>query len=347
MWGKRRVPRAVRYRTLVPERAEPLSPFARCAWGLLAYDVVVVLWGAFVRATGSGAGCGRHWPTCNGDFVPRAPRIETLIEMSHRASSGVAFVLTAVLLGWGLRSYPRGHRVRRGAGAAMALMFGEAAIGAGLVLFELVAHDASRARAFSVSAHLVNTFLLLAAMALTAWWASGGAGPRSGQRLVAWVMGVPLSALLFVGATGAVTALGDTLFPSSSLAAGLREDFSPTAHLFIRLRGVHPVIAAMTGAATVIAVGLVRTLRPSPAVRSWSRATSVLVAAQVTAGIVSLLARAPVWMQLVHLLLADCLWIALVLTAGAALAEGEGSPSQVGGRPDRSSSAATAASPAS
>jgi heme A synthase len=230
----------------------------------------------------------------------------------------------------------------------MALMFGEAAIGAGLVLFELVAHDASLARAFSVSAHLVNTFLLLAAMSLTAWWASGGPGPsRGGQRVVAWVVGVPLAALLFVGATGAVTALGDTLFPSASLAAGLREDFSPTAHLFIRLRGVHPVLAAMTGAATVVAAGLVRTLRPSRAVRSWARGTSVLVGAQVTAGLVSLLARAPVWMQLVHLLLADCLWIALVVTAGAALAQAEGSPSQVGGRPDRSSSAATAASPAS
>ncbi|MGH7436927.1 MAG: COX15/CtaA family protein, partial [Polyangiaceae bacterium] len=93
----------------MPERAERLSPsppFARFAWGLLAYDVAVVVWGAFVRATGSGAGCGRHWPTCNGDFVPRAPRLETLIEMSHRASSGLAFLLTAVLLGWALRSYP-------------------------------------------------------------------------------------------------------------------------------------------------------------------------------------------------------------------------------------------------
>jgi heme A synthase len=308
----------------VPERP---TRFARFAWGLLAYDVVVVLWGAFVRATGSGAGCGRHWPMCNGEFVPRAPRIETLIELSHRTSSGVAFVLTAALLVWALRSYPRGHRVRRGAGAAMLLMVCEAAVGAGLVLFELVAHDASLKRALSVSIHLVNTFLLLGAMALTAWWASGGSAPaRHGQRVVAWVVGVPLAAMLVVGASGAVTALGDTLFPSASLAAGFREDFSPTAHLFIRLRAIHPLLAAMTGAAAVIAAGLVRTLRPSPAVRAWSRAASALVGAQVAAGVVSLLARAPVWMQLVHLLLADCVWIALVLTAGAALGEEAAQP---------------------
>jgi heme A synthase len=330
----------------VPERPTHLAAFAKFAWGLLAYDVLVVLWGAFVRATGSGAGCGRHWPMCNGEVLPRAPRIETLIELSHRASSGIAFLLTGVLLAWALRSYPRGHHVRRGAGAAMLLMVGEAAVGAGLVLFELVAHDASLKRALSVSVHLINTFLLLGVMALTAWWASGGSAPaRGGQRVVAWVMGVPLAAMLLVGASGAVTALGDTLFPSASLAAGFHEDFSPTAHLFIRLRAIHPLLAAMTGAAAVVAAGLVRTLRPSRAVRTWSRAASALVAAQVCAGIVSLLSRAPVWMQLVHLFLADCVWIALVLTAGAALGEGEASPYR-GGRPDASSSSATLASPA-
>src|SRR5580704_5699665 len=255
-----------------------LSPFARFAWCLLGYDVLVVLWGAFVRASGSGAGCGRHWPMCNGEIVPRAPRLETLIELSHRVSSGVAFVLTGVLLVGALRSYPRGHHVRRGAGAAMFLMVCEAAVGAGLVLFELVAHDASLKRALSVSVHLVNTFLLLAATSLTAWWASGGAAPvRGGQRVVAWAVGVPLAAMLVVGASGAVTALGDTLFPSASLAAGLRADFAPSAHIFIRLRAVHPVLAAMTGAAAVIASGLVRTLRRSPAVVFWSRAASALV----------------------------------------------------------------------
>ncbi len=313
--------RAIRGR--VPRATTRLAGFATFAWALLAYDVLVVVWGAFVRATGSGAGCGRHWPLCNGEFVPRAPRVATLIELSHRASSGLAFLMTGVLLAWAVRAYPRGHHVRTGAAAAMILMVGEAAVGAGLVLFELVAHDASLKRALSVSVHLVNTFLLLGAMSLTAWWASGGKPPqRVGQRIVAWVVGVPLAAMLVVGASGAVTALGDTLFPSSSLAAGFHQDFSPSAHLFIRLRAIHPLLAAMTGAAAVIAAGLVRTLRPAPSVRFWSRLATVLVGAQVTAGVVSLLARAPVWMQLVHLLLADSVWVALVLTAGAALGEG-------------------------
>jgi heme A synthase len=259
---------------------------------------------------------------CNGEIIPRAPRVETLIELSHRASSGMAFALTAVLLVASLRTYPKGHVVRRGAWTAMILMTSEAAVGAGLVLFELVAHDASMTRAVSVSVHLVNTFLLLAATALTAWWASGGGTPTRARGAVAWALGVPLAGLLVVGASGAVTALGDTLFPSSSLAAGLRDDFSPTAHVFLRLRAIHPLLATLMAGATIVCAGIVRSLRPGPAVRAWSLTATALVGAQVAAGVVAILTRAPVGIQLVHLLLADGVWIALVVTAGAALAEG-------------------------
>src|SRR5271155_696707 len=199
-----------------------LSPFARFAWTLLGYDIAVVAWGAYVRATGSGAGCGRHWPLCNGEVVPRAPRVQTLVELSHRLSSGVVMALTAVLLVWALRAYPRGHIVRRGAATSLVLMMFEALIGAGLVLFELVAHDESLKRGLSVCLHLINTFLLLASTALTAWWASGGERPRlRRQGAAAWAVGVPLALMFFVGASGVVTALGDTLFPPASLAAGL------------------------------------------------------------------------------------------------------------------------------
>jgi heme A synthase len=138
---------------------------------------------------------------------------------------------------------------------------------------------------------------------------------------VAWALGVPLACLLVVGASGAVTALGDTLFPSASLAAGLRDDFSPTAHLFIRLRAIHPLLATLTACATIVGAGVVRSLRPDPVVRAWSLGATALVGAQVAAGVVAILSRAPVAIQLVHLFLADSVWIALVVTAGAALGE--------------------------
>jgi heme A synthase len=301
-------------------RTDPMTRFARFAWGLLAYDVAVVAWGAYVRATGSGAGCGAHWPLCNGEVVPRSPRLETLVELSHRLTSGLALALTVVLLVWAFRAYPRGHVVRRGAVVTTALMMGEALIGAGLVLFQLVAHDESMKRALSVCLHLCNTFLLLGSTALTAWWASGGARVRfRGQRAVAWTMGLPLAAMFFVGFSGTVTALGDTLFPPTSLAAGFAQDFAPGAHLFVRLRGIHPILAASTGAAIVVAGGLVRALRPSRPVRLLSRTAAALVVAQVAAGLLDVALLAPVWLQLVHLVLADGVWIVLVLTTASAL----------------------------
>lgn len=295
---------------------------SRFAWGLLGYETLVVAWGAYVRASGSGAGCGRHWPMCNGEVIPRAPRVATLVELSHRLSSGGALIGTLVLLVWSLRVYPRGHRVRRGAWTTASLMVVEALIGAALVLFELVAHDASMKRALSISLHLVNTFLLLASTALTAWWASGGR-PVSlrGQRTVATLFGALLSAMIVVGASGAVTALGDTLFPAPSLAAGIAQDFAAGAHLFIRLRAVHPMLATTTAAAIIVIMGLVRSLRPSPQVQVASRIAAGLAVTQVGAGLLDVLLRAPTWMQLVHLVIADFVWVSLILTAAAALAE--------------------------
>src|SRR5689334_1454626 len=147
-----------------------LNRFAIYAWGVLALNLLVILWGAYVRATGSGAGCGAHWPLCNGEVIPRAPQAEMLVEFTHRLSSGVALLTVAGLLVWALRIYPRGHVARRGAQLAMLFMVSEALVGAGLVLFKLVADNDSLYRAVAIVVHLANTFLLLASITLTAWW---------------------------------------------------------------------------------------------------------------------------------------------------------------------------------
>src|SRR5687767_11229749 len=156
--------------------------FATYAWSVLIYNLLVILWGAYVRASGSGAGCGSHWPLCNGAIVPRAPRVETLIELTHRLTSGVALLLVAVLFVWALRAFGRGDPRRLGATLSLVFIITEALVGAGLVLFSLVAANASVARALFMALHLVNTFLLLGALALTGWWASGGARLRLRDR---------------------------------------------------------------------------------------------------------------------------------------------------------------------
>ncbi|HXX69589.1 MAG TPA: COX15/CtaA family protein [Polyangiaceae bacterium] len=302
--------------------AATLRPVARFAWALVVYDVAVVGWGAYVRATGAGAGCGRHWPTCTGDLIPRSPAVATLVELSHRVSSAIAFLMTAAVLVWTILEFPRRHPARRAAAVATGLMVGEALIGAGLVLFSLVARDVSLKRALSICLHLINTFFLLAATALTAWWASGAPPVRLRNRpATATLLGVPLAAMIAVGASGAVTALGDTLFPAPSLGVGLARDFAPGAHFLVRLRVLHPVIALLATAVVVACATLTRRLRPGGAVQVLSRGAAMLVVLQTAAGLVDLTLSAPVAMQLVHVVLADVAWIVLVLTAAAALAD--------------------------
>ena len=145
-----------------------MRSFARFAWSVLAYDVAVIAWGALVRATGSGAGCGQHWPTCNGQVVPRSPAAQTLVEFTHRVTSGIALLLVVVLVLWARRVFARGHPVRKAAALSLVFIITEALLGAGLVLFGWVAKDASAGRGWAMGLHLANTFLLLAALALTA-----------------------------------------------------------------------------------------------------------------------------------------------------------------------------------
>jgi len=296
--------------------------FSIYAWGVLAYNIGVILWGAYVRATGSGAGCGSHWPLCDGTVLPRSPQVETLIEFSHRASSGLALLLVAGLFVWAFRLYPKGHVVRRGAAWSMFFVLTEALVGAGLVLFKLVADNASLTRALSTAVHLVNTFLLLAALTLTARWASGGPPLRlrsQGKRT--WVLGLGLLAVLVLGMTGAITALGDTLFPPESLAEGLRQDRDPTANFMVRLRVVHPVIAVATAFYLILIAGLPEVTGEQAESKRYARALMALFVIQLVAGVVNVLLLAPLWMQQVHLLLADLAWVALVLLTASALAE--------------------------
>ena len=294
--------------------------FSIYAWGVLAFNVGVILWGAYVRATGSGAGCGNHWPLCDGVIVPRSPQLATVIEFSHRASSGLALLLVIGLFVWAFRAYPKGHTVRRGAAFSVIFIITEALLGAGLVLFELVADNSSKTRAFSTSIHLVNTFLLLGALTLTAWWASGGPPVRlKGQGVRLWALGLGIIALLVLGMTGAVTALGDTLFPPESLAEGLRQDLDPTANFMIRLRAIHPIVAVGTAFLLILVAGLPEVVGDHPDSERIARALVGLFVVQLVAGVINVILLAPVWMQMLHLLLADLSWIALVLLAASAM----------------------------
>jgi cytochrome c oxidase assembly protein subunit 15 len=294
-----------------------VDTFRKLAYATLGVTLAVILWGAFVRASGSGAGCGSHWPTCNGEVIPRAKSVATLIEYTHRVTSGAALVLTVGQLVAAFFAFPRGHLARRGAALSMFFMLTEAAVGAGLVLFEMVAHNKSIARAWWMGAHLSNTFFLLASMALTIWWASDRPAPRlSGLR--AWIVAGLGVGLLFVGMAGAIVALGDTLFPAKSLGEGIAQDFSAGAHFFVRLRALHPVLAIGVGATIYFASRAVARTEPLRRLAGW---LGVAFGLQLAIGVLNLVLLAPVAIQLLHLLFADLYWMAAVLFAAAYLAE--------------------------
>lgn len=296
--------------------------FTRYAWFVLVYLILVILWGAFVRATGSGAGCGSHWPLCNGVVVPRDAQVETLIEFAHRVTSAFSGVLVLGMLIWAFRLFPKGHIVRKAAVYSTVFIITEGLVGAGLVLFEWVADNESVARAISMAVHLVNTFLLLAAVSLTAWW-SGAKGEVSlrlrGQGQTGRLFAGALVLLVILGASGAITALGDTLFPSGTLREGIAQDFEATAHFLVRLRVYHPLIAVITAVYLWLASGAIAKARPGIGVMFFSQTVRILVVVQLAAGVANILLNVPVWMQLVHLLLADLMWIAVVLLGAAAL----------------------------
>lgn len=297
--------------------------FARFAWAVAAYNLLVVGWGALVRATGSGAGCGRHWPDCNGEIVPVSPRLETAIEFTHRATSGVALVLVVALVVWAFRAFPRRHPARGAAAASLAFLVAEALVGAGLVLFGWVARDPSAARGWVMAVHLTNTFLLLASLALTAEWSRHPGGlTTAGRGALPALLGAALVALLLGGVTGAVAALGDTLFPPASVAAGLRQELGPEASLLLRLRLLHPAAALLAAAAVAACARAALRTRPGPRVRRAAHAALALVAVQLAAGAANVLLLAPVPLQVAHLLLADLVWLSVVLLAAAALEPG-------------------------
>lgn len=285
----------------------------RFSWFVIAFNLAVILWGAYVRATGSGAGCGRHWPLCDGEVLPRDPGVDTLIEFSHRVSSGVAFLLVLALLVIVFRNFRQNHPARIGAVLSMVFITTESLIGAGLVLFELVAEDESIARGYSISVHLINTLILLGCLTLTSLWVSGrGRISLQVPTRLKWLIGTGLVGVLLIGVSGAIAALGDTLFPPESIAEGFAQEISPTAHIFVRLRILHPTIAAIVGA---VLIALTMQERPdgfAAGLESSEGALRGLVVIQLVAGVVNVFLLAPVWMQLVHLLLADLVWITLV-----------------------------------
>ncbi|MGA3161003.1 MAG: COX15/CtaA family protein [Terracidiphilus sp.] len=295
----------------------PSPALRRFAWTVLAYFIAVILWGTLVRATGSGAGCGNHWPLCNGTVIQHSASVNTLIEFTHRLTSGLSFFAVVGLMAWTFAGTLRGHLARAAAVASVVFTLIEALLGALLVKLGYTAQSQSPLRPAFLALHLTNTLLLVAALTLTAHLLSRKRGYlREAVRLRAPFAAVAgIFVVMSVGVTGSLAALGDTLFPSSSLGLALAQDFSPDSGWLVRWRWVHPGIAF--AASFFLIWLLVRAARRNAHWdnRSLSALVLLLLAAVYLLGLLDVLLLAPVWVQVAHLLAADSLWAALVVLA--------------------------------
>ncbi|MGD0522584.1 MAG: COX15/CtaA family protein [Terracidiphilus sp.] len=293
----------------------PSPALRRFAWGVLVYFIAVILWGTLVRATGSGAGCGNHWPLCNGTVIQHSASVNTMIEFIHRLTSGLSFFAVAGLTAWTFAGTVRGHLARAAAVASVVFTLIEATLGALLVKLGLTAQSQSPLRPAYLALHLTNTMLLVAALTLTAHLLSRRKGYLRGSiRLVAPFSAVAgILVVMIVGVTGSLAALGDTLFPATSLGLALAQDFSSGSGWLVRWRWMHPTVAFL--ASILLIWLLIHAVRRG---KHWdNRGLSALVlsllAIVYTLGLLDVILLAPLWVQVAHLLAADTLWVALVV----------------------------------
>lgn len=316
-----------------PKETSSAKFFTIYSWAMLAYLLFVILFGAWVRITHSGAGCGSHWPTCHGDIIPFEPSIETMIEYTHRLTSGLLGIFGLISIGWAAKRFGKSPILWATIITYFFILF-EGAIGAGLVLGELVTDNDSVARAVVIALHLANTLSLTAAAGLTAWWSTGREIPRRFiPNKTTWFLIAGLIALVITSMTGAVTALGDTLFPvdptlTDGLAQRVRDDLSAANHFLVRLRIVHPFVAILTALYMLVLAYSLRLEKLSPTADRWTKIMATVVISQVLIGLLNIALAAPGWLQLVHLLLAQIVWLALVFLTVTISADQTSSPTK-------------------
>jgi heme A synthase len=299
-----------------------LNRFATYAWATLLVTFVVILWGDVVQATGSGDGCGAHWPVCNGQVLPAFEGRETIIEFTHRLTSGFVFLMSVLLFIWSRRAYPKGHLVRKGANFSLFFMITESLVGAALVVFRLVGQDASITRAIIAPVHLVNTLFLISALTLTAYFASGGKGfSWKNQGAVSSLLIAGFVSMIIIAVMGAITSLGDAIFPVRSTAEAIGRSMTAGEHFLVRLRIWHPFVAIGLGLFILVASRLIASYRPSTTTQNLSLAVFVIYLLQIAVGFLNVALSAILPTQLVHLFLADSLWMMWVLLAASSLAD--------------------------
>tara|TARA_B100000579_G_scaffold94147_1_gene74418 strand:- start:1883 stop:2773 length:891 start_codon:yes stop_codon:yes gene_type:complete len=270
----------------------------------LFLSIVSILAGAFVRATGSGDGCGATWPTCKGRIIPALTDTSELIEFSHRSVSGLLLIVTLIIF-LKSRKFQKGSLVKSVTNYLTFFVVFEAVIGAVIVLFEWVGLNSSLPRIVAVPIHLVNTFGLLGCFAILNKILQDD---LKEIKLIFNRNFILISSMfLLSGATGSITALADVLFPSASFIEGFLEDFDKTSEILTRLRILHPIISS---ALSVVLYVYSTRIDKKYGVNVKLLKTFVIIA--VLLGVLNVISNIVLPLSILHLAIADFLWISYI-----------------------------------
>ena len=270
----------------------------------LLLSIASILAGAFVRATGSGDGCGATWPTCKGKIIPSLSDTSELIEFSHRSVSGVLLVVTLIIFAK-TRKFQKDSLVRIVTNYLTFFVIFEALIGAVIVIFEWVGLNSSLPRIIAVPIHLVNTFGLLGSYAILYKILQDDL--QNIKNMFNKNFLLISSLFLLSGATGSITALADVLFPSASFVEGFLADFDRTSEVLTRLRILHPIISSILSIVLyVYATGIRKKYNVSV------KPLQILILIAVFLGVINVLSNIVLPLSILHLAIADFLWISYI-----------------------------------
>ena len=282
-----------------------LSPsfFKKYSLFSLVFTLLTIFWGAWVRLSFSGDGCGKNWPLCEDKIFPE--NVTAFIEWLHRLSSGLSLVFIFALFILAFKIYSKNHGVRYFSIASFLLILIEAFIGAILVLSGLVGANTEKIRVLVLAVHSINSLLLVGALTLCykmSCWEKRGEKITDNLKLkkplIYFVCLFPLLAL-----TGNIASLAGQLFPSLSLSSALALDLMPSAHISLKVRPFHPLLAVcfLLGF-SFFAFSKKHLIFP---------ALAIFVV--VLFGFATLVSLSPMWMKMTHLALAYGLWVFLVI----------------------------------
>ena len=307
--------------------------FSCFCFSLLCFCLVVILWGAWVRISHSGDGCGAHWPDCQGQFlIDSSFTGKTWIEWIHRLLSAVFGLGVGLLVLLSFLPFSRGHTVRKSAIWVLLFTISEALIGAGLVLAGLTGGNVSFTRLLVMNLHVLNSLLLTGGLFIC-WRLSLGKRfekPFSYSLSLGKRFEKPFSYSLFFGKqfkklfspfgislwffivafflivfSGSLSSLAVSLFPSQGLWEGLVLDWASGSHWLVRFRVWHPILALLlTGSFLFYYFGfLLPCSKKNKSLLRSHRIFILLLCVTLLSGLMNLLLLSPVWLKLTHLFL--------------------------------------------